>query len=42
VPALVADRAITDEITFRLSWTPVLASMAVAALAAAFAAEGLV
>lgn len=38
VLALVADRAITEEITFQLSWTPVLTSMAVGALAAAFAA----
>jgi hypothetical protein len=36
VLAMVADRSITDEITFQLSWTPVLASMAIGALAAAF------
>lgn len=36
VLAQVADRAVTDQITFQLSWTPVLASMAVGALAAAF------
>ncbi|GIG34861.1 hypothetical protein [Cellulomonas pakistanensis] len=36
VLALVADRSILEEITFQVSWTPVLTSMAIGALAAAF------
>jgi hypothetical protein len=36
VLALVADRALAEQITFQVSWTPILASMAVGALAAAF------
>jgi hypothetical protein len=38
VLAQVADRAVAEEITFQVSWTPILASMAVGALAAAFSA----
>ncbi|TKR27510.1 hypothetical protein FA014_00415 [Cellulomonas hominis] len=36
VLALVADRALAEQITFQVSWTPILTSMAVGALAAAF------
>lgn len=36
VLAQVADRAVADQITFQVSWTPILASMAIGALAAAF------
>lgn len=36
VLAQLAGRAVADEITFQLDWTPVLASMAVGALGAAF------
>lgn len=36
VLAQVADRAVLEQITFQVSWTPILASMAVGALAAAF------
>jgi hypothetical protein len=38
VLAQVADRAVAEEITFQVSWTPILTSMAVGALAAAFSA----
>lgn len=38
VLAQLADRAVVEEITFQVSWTPVLTSMAVGALAAAFSA----
>ncbi|MBW0254224.1 MULTISPECIES: hypothetical protein [unclassified Cellulomonas] len=36
VLAQIADRAVMEQITFQVSWTPILASMAVGALAAAF------